>query len=177
MMDPAFVAKVQARWKTLRDDILEFHAVTPLTECEVAYDAPRLWRKVLRSIQPLAMGCWESDGFKELDVPVGDLIGTCPIKRNFTRWDQMGKESPTRRGKDSGTAFFDEGPAYYSERFRENCRDKMPSGKTYRDTYAEVIVDWRSWLLDRMTWMDANIGALGPEVFEVSGDQTCLRYD
>jgi hypothetical protein len=178
MMDPAFVAKVQDRWAEMRDQILEFHAVTPASACEVAFDAPRLWKKVLRTIQPLTVGCGATtNSFEELDVPVDQLAGACPIKRNFTRWDQMGKESPSRRGKDSGTAFFDEGPAYYSERFQANCADKMPTGKTYRDTYAEIIVDWRSWMLDRMTWMDANVGALGPEVFEVSGDQTCLRYD
>jgi hypothetical protein len=159
LQDPAFVARVQARWTYLRDEVLGLVPVTPASACDLAYDVPKLGARIDAEVHAMTSGCGQE--LADLDVPLGQVPGACAIKRNFTRWDQLGRESPGKDHRDSGDRFFDEGPAYVNARARANC--DVPSKRFYRDTYADFVTDWRAWLTDRAVWMDARMPHLGED--------------
>jgi hypothetical protein len=187
--DPAFVARLRERWDEIKVDVLGLEELHPGDRCEPERDVPGLWRRVLAQVRPLALGCGvvdelgahdpfdDRDELDELDAPIDALPGACAIKRNFGRWDQMGKESPARDTTDSGTPYWDEGPAYFGRRFRRNCAGQVPDLPTYRRTYADVLRDWRVWLSDRAEWIDAHLDELGPATLEIDAADVCLRFE
>jgi hypothetical protein len=168
LQDPVFVEKVKERWAEVRSDLLGWDSFeTREHMCDRFPYQSRFWDKILDYAGVLTNGCY-LEGMMHNDplsfvMELDYIDGDCPMLRNYTRWDQLGKESPTNDSKDSGQYFWDEAKGY------EIC----PSYKReYRVGYTDILVDWHNWVYMRAAWMDEHINELG-ELFPI-GDECVL---